>query len=94
MEEDFNFDNPKDLCDSFKERNTPSKDTFEINYNAFWHELGHLFGLILAEINNYKLATSEKIIIDNVDQKLCIKNDGFPLLLHPKAINPAAKKIK
>jgi hypothetical protein len=81
MEEDFNFDNPKSLSNYFEIENIPSEDIGKMDYNAFWHELGHLFGLLLAEANNIKLATAERIIIINNDQKICIKDDEQRLAL-------------
>jgi len=77
MDKDFNFDNSKGLKDLFTEKDVVQSNVYKMDYNAFWHELGHLFGLILAEANGTKLAIAEKIIIKSNCQKITIKEDDF-----------------
>jgi len=74
MEVNFNFGNS--LCDFSEERNKSSTNA-GIDYNAFWHELGHLFGLVLAEVNGNKLAGVKKNIIKKNDQKIFTEGDDF-----------------
>lgn len=77
MNEDFNFKRSDLLNEFFAEEYITSEDVNIMDYYAFGHELGHLFGLILAELSGYKLATANYIIIEKKEQKIFTERDDF-----------------